>query len=137
MGLEHLPRQHNNAPRKERVMTNEATIQELREAVEQLIRRRAEVDIADNRIPPFSPQLRRQKRELQALSLDLLASRNALQSVIREREAAGAGIPPLSPGAVQDFTLALGRLNQVIQADQTFDVIVAAARGIVSASERI
>jgi hypothetical protein len=118
-------------------MDNSKTIEELKNVVDELIKRRAELDIADNQIPPFTLELRKQKRTIQALSLDLLARKNALQSVIREREAASSTIPPLDPNQVAEFEDALSKLNTVIKADQGFDAIVAVAKGIIEASGKI
>jgi len=118
-------------------MVNSKTIEELKKVVDELIKRRAELDIADNQIPPFTPELRKQKRTIQALSLDMLIRKNALQSVIREREAASSTIPPLDQNQVAEFKNALTELNTVIKADQAFDAIVAVAKGIVEASKKI
>lgn len=118
-------------------MTSAKTIKDLQKAVERLIKRRGEIDVAESRIPASNPQKRAQKRTLQRLGLELLSEKNALQIIIRERRAASVTIPPLTEAQVRRFKKAMEAINQVIKADQTFDAIVAVAKGVVAASEKI
>jgi chromosome segregation ATPase len=118
-------------------MTNEETIEDLEKAVEKLTQRRVELDTAENRIPPGSDELRKRKRTLQTHSLEMLAHKNALQSIIRERKAASTPIPPLNEAQTSELKDALGDLNQVIKADQDFDAIVEIAKGVNGAAEKL
>lgn len=81
---------------------------------------------------------RQQRRKLNRLLAEMIAEKNALEVVINERTAAVAGaIPALSSTQVAKFTAQMNILNQVIQADQSFDRIVGIAEGINSASAEI
>ena len=106
-------------------------------AIDRLKSRIDELDDAIDTIPPFSQEERKQRRLLNFEQQKMLAAKNALQTERRERKAAATGIPRLTAREAAEFRAAVTALNRVIKADQSFDVIVAAARGINAAAERI
>lgn len=118
-------------------MTHSELITQLEKAIERLKKRIDELDDAIDQITPFSPEERKQIRQLNFEQQKMIATKNALQTDLRERRAASGTIPLLTDEEADEFTNALEELNQVIKADQAFDVIVAVARGVSKAAEEI
>ena len=117
-------------------MTNAEVITQLEVAVEQLKKRIDELDDAIDKIPPFSPEERKQIRKLNFEHQQMIDTKNALQTEIRERRAA-RGLIPLTDEEAKAFKKALEDLNKVIKADESFDAIVAVARGVNNAAKEI
>ncbi|MGR9045957.1 MAG: hypothetical protein ACU83N_11715 [Gammaproteobacteria bacterium] len=119
-------------------MDNNEVISNLKKCVEKLEANENALKKKRNSIPASDDESIRKRNKLTGLMAEMIAKTNALESVINEREAAEAGsVPPLDPNLVTKFKEQMNKLNVVIQADQNFDAIVAAAKGINSAAAEI
>lgn len=121
------------------MMTNKKTIQELEKAIKRLETRLVELKAAERRISikETGQERRDRKRALQDLRGKLISKIACLESVLADRQAETVEIPPLKEAQVKKFQKAMADLNKVIKADQTFDAIVAVAKGVIAASREI
>lgn len=116
-------------------MDNSTVITELKTCVKKL---KSDIAILTDRLESTTsdtPTLIQQQNVLNSLITEMIAEKNSLELVINAREKAKAGaIQALDPAVVAQFKTQMEKLNVVIQADQNFDKIVAAAKGINSAA---
>ena len=119
-------------------MDNNSVVSELKKCVTKLKDDIETLEEKRDSTTSGTQKLIQQRIRLTSLISEMIAKMNSLETVINERERAAAGsIPPLSSDKVAIFTAQMDILNKVIQADQTFDQIVAIANGINSASAEI
>lgn len=119
-------------------MNNHDVILKLKVCVEKLEHDISVLEEKSDGIPSDTPEQIQQQRKLTNIVAKMIAEQNSLETILRERKAIDdSAFSPLDESKTAQFLFQMNILNLVIQADQSFDQIVAVANGIRSAADEI